>query len=191
MALLRLTAPAADLLTVEDAKAQLRVEVDDEDALIGSYIKAATARLDGPAGLLGRALVTQQWRLTLPSFLPAIPLPLPPCQLVETVTYEDATRTIQTLDSTTYRVDGAGGDDAAVLIPTDGTPWPAGSNVTVDFTAGYGDTAEDVPEGLRQAVRLLVGHWHRGREAVVIGSIVNDLPFGFEDLIRDYRLWSF
>ena len=34
---------------------------------------------------------------------------------------------------------------------------------------GYGGGAADVPEPLRQAIRLLVGHWYENRGVVAIG----------------------
>jgi hypothetical protein len=39
-----------------------------------------------------------------------------------------------------------------------------------------------VPEPLRQAIKLMVGHWYENREAVVAGSM-NELPLAIQSLI--------
>jgi uncharacterized phiE125 gp8 family phage protein len=39
----------------------------------------------------------------------------------------------------------------------------------VDFTAGYGDEADDVPGPIRHELKLLVAHWFERREVVVLG----------------------
>jgi uncharacterized phiE125 gp8 family phage protein len=57
----------------------------------------------------------------------------------------------------------------------------------VDFTAGYGATSVDVPQPLRQAVRLLVTYWYEHRSAVVIGDMAANAPRGFSELVAPYR----
>ena len=47
-----------------------------------------------------------------------------------------------------------------------GSP-PASSSTS---TVGYGDAAGDVPEPLRQAIRLLVAHWYENRGLVALGD---------------------
>ena len=54
MRLVLVTQPAATPITLAEVKAQARVSHDDEDLLLQHYIDAATAWLDGPAGILGR-----------------------------------------------------------------------------------------------------------------------------------------
>ena len=43
------------------------------------------------------------------------------------------------------------------------------AGIELDVTVGYGDAAVDVPEPLRQAIRLLVAHWYENRGLVAIG----------------------
>src|SRR5215471_9282727 len=67
-ALRRIVAPTVMPISLDQAKAQLRVFSNDQDDLITGYIKAATDFIDGEWGFLGRALVTQSWRVTFDSF---------------------------------------------------------------------------------------------------------------------------
>jgi uncharacterized phiE125 gp8 family phage protein len=60
--------------------------------------------------------------------------------------------------------------------------------VAVEYTAGYGDTAADVPAPLRQAMLLMIGHWYEHREAVITGSISTGLPLAARALLAPYRV---
>lgn len=57
--------PASPVVSVSDAKAALRITHDDEDALIGALVAAATQHLEGYGGVIKRALVTQSWRVAV------------------------------------------------------------------------------------------------------------------------------
>ena len=46
----------------------------------------------------------------------------------------------------------------------------------VDFTAGDGDEADDVPGPIRHALKLLVAHWFERREVVVLGLGAQEVP---------------
>jgi len=60
--------------------------------------------------------------------------------------------------------------------------------VEIDYTAGYGSAATDVPAGLRQAMLSLVGHWFENREAVLMAGSGAVVPAGFDDLVQSYRV---
>ena len=54
------TTPAAEPITVSDAKKQMRIEHSDDDALIARLINTAIAFID-VRGALGKAMITQTW----------------------------------------------------------------------------------------------------------------------------------
>ena len=69
--------------------------------------------------------------------------------------------------------------------------WPSGNRghpdeITVEFIAGYGPAALDVPRSIRRAVQFLAGNWYEERESFVVGSTVADLPFTVAALIKPY-----
>lgn len=196
MSLIRTVAPAIHPVLLNEAKAHLRVDFDDEDMLIDKFTAAAVQRLDGRDGTLGRCLITQTWKLTLDRFPPEIVIPLPPCQSVSAITYVDADGAAQTLDPSRYQVIGLGGSDPARVRPAFGQAWPGfrqmPEGIAITFTAGFGDDPEDVPETIRAAIRLHVGHLYEHRESVMLGSgFITELPDGAADLIRNHRIWEF
>lgn len=178
------TAPASDPVTLAEAKAQLRVDASDEDALITSLIKAATAYLDGRQGILGRCLMTQTWELTLDAF-PAdgdIEIPLGPVASVTSVTYVDTAGATQTVSDVNYYLDNT--SVSAWVIPQ--ATWPttmdAANAVTVRYVAG----AAAAPLPIKQAILLLVAHWYENRQPVNAGQ-AEELPFAVNALIAPYR----
>lgn len=168
MALVKLTPPAALPVTLAEAKAFLRVDGADDDALIETLIAAAVASLDGEYGDLGRCLIAQTWRLDLPAFPPsAIELPLPPTIAVDAVAYTDTTGSTVAMAEADFRVTGAGSYGFARITPSSGC-WPAGTAVSVTFTAGFGTAAEDVPADLRAAILARVATAYASREGAVL-----------------------
>jgi hypothetical protein len=47
---------------------------------------------------------------------------------------------------------------------------------------------DPVPADVKQAILQLAAHFYANREAAIIGSSGNELPFGVADLLRPYRL---
>ena len=187
MALVMTAAPAAEPISVAEAKAHLRVDADDEDTLIASLIVAGRTLIERNLGL---ALVTQGWSYFLDHWPErgCISLPLTPVQAVSAVTVHDEDGGATVLDASSYAVDVLSAP--ARLTLTSATP----SVVTrpfnafeVAFTAGYGDAATDVPQPIRQAVLLLVAHWFEHREPVAFGASPQQVPAIVAGLLQPYR----
>jgi uncharacterized phiE125 gp8 family phage protein len=188
-ALVLVTAPAVTPVSLTEAKAHLRVSDTADDTLITALINAAVAHLDGHDGILGRALVTQEWALKLDSFPAAIHLPVPPLQSVDAITYVDVAGATQTLATDQYTVTSG---QPAKIVPAYGKVWPPTLDVpeavTIEFTAGYG-AAADVPAAIKAAILLHIGTLYRDREAT--GEALSDLPMGYHALLAPYRVWGF
>lgn len=190
MALKLVTPPAAEPITLTEAKAHLRVDIPDDDTLINSLIVSARQYAEM---VTRRALITQTWRLLLDEFPTenTIYIPLPPLSAVSSVTYYDLNNTQQTMPSADYIVDTDSQPGRIVLA--DGKNWPAIYNrpnaVSIQFDAGYG-TAANVPQPIKQAMLLMIGHWYENREAVAAGGL-SPLPFAVDALLAPYRVWRF
>ena len=66
-------------------------------------------------------------------------------------------------------------------------PTRIAAGIELDIAVGFGDAASDVPEPLRQAIRLLVAHWYENR-ALVAGAEVAPVPANAAALIAPYRM---
>ena len=190
--MLRLITAATDpVVTLTEAKAHLRVDHDDDDTLITALIAAATARLDGAAGMLGRCLAPQTWLLGLAAFPEGgapICLPLPPTIEVVSVAWLDQFGVSHTLDTSAYRVIDGGAEGHEIRAPL-ATPFAyqtapdTPDAVRVTFRAGYAS----VPAALKQALLLTLADWYDNRGSAVIGASVAPLPTAADHLIAQYR----
>jgi uncharacterized phiE125 gp8 family phage protein len=187
--------PLEEPVSLQTAKAQVRVDWDDEDDLITSYITAARQYCED---ICGRAFVSQVWDLWLPQW-PAgdrLYLPYPPVQNVVYVQYTDSTEATTIVDPTIYTTN-TGGDLAEVVLRF-GQIWPVtvlspSRPINVRFTCGYGD-ADAVPATIKQAILLLMGHWYTNREAVVIGRTATAsvrVQETLDALLARYRMPSY
>lgn len=176
-----------DLLT---AKLHLRVDHDDEDSLISSLLATAEAHVES---VTGRTLLKRQHTLSLHTFHVRcdglILLPLPPLQSVDQIQYVDGNGDTRTLDPSAYQVDAY--STPARLLPAPGEYWPVVRTqfgaVTITYTAGYGDSGDDVPEPIRQAILLLLGHWFENREATGLGTM-SPVPIAVDSLLSPYKV---
>lgn len=174
----RIVAPAVLPVSLGEAKAHLRYEDDDQDALIEAQIKSAVGWLDGYSGILGRCLIHQRWELPLIGWGGIIGLPFPDCSDV-VVSYRDPAGAWQLVPDAdlTEPVEMHGGTIVSYL-PTFSPPALANTlapAIKVSFKAGFGPAPEDVPPALREAILIMVGDWFRNRETAAFGTI-NPVP---------------
>lgn len=189
MSSILLTAPAAEPLALDDVRAFLRVDAYDDDELIAALVTAARLAVEAQTR---RALITQGWRLTLDGWpvdgrIRVVPGPLR--ELTAARVYD--------LANNSYAVDlqhfvpDAGARELVVMTWALMQPTRIAAGIELDLTVGYGDTAEDVPEPLRQAMRILVAHWYENRGLIVPGATrLAALPATAAALIAPYRLVS-
>jgi uncharacterized phiE125 gp8 family phage protein len=187
MALVMTAAPATEPISLAEAKAHLRVDATDEDALIGSLISAGRLLVERTMGL---ALITQGWSYYLDHWPQSccISLPLAPVQAVSAVTLYDADDAPTVFDAGSYAVDVMSEPARSVLQgATPSVATRVFNGFKVAFTAGFGDAAEDVPAPIRHAVTLLVAHWFERREPVVLGAGPQEVPATVAGLLQPYR----
>lgn len=177
-----ITPPVWDPITLAEAKAHLRIDDSDSDALVAGLIAAAVAYFDGWTGILGRALEPQTWEMRFDRFPAWIRIPLGPVVSVTSIKYDDRDGAEQTVDPGLYQLDAAPVEACVVLAP--GASWPTTADtvnaVRVRWVAGTG-----CPEPVRHALLLLIGHWYEHREAV--GAAADELPLGVRALITPWR----
>lgn len=187
-AIVLIDAPAVTPISLADVKAHLRIEHSDDDTLLVRLIGAATAYTD-VTGALGHAMILQKWGQWVASAPPAsVKLILGPVTQVSAVKYYDTDGELQTDTLSNYDVTGTSFE--SYVTPKAGFNWPVTQTradaIRIEYTIGYGEAASDVPETLRHAILMLIGHWYENRENSATDKY-EQLPFGFDALVGMHR----
>lgn len=181
-----LVAPAAEPVGLAEAKEYLRIAYDGENGLVTTLIAAARSRIEELAGV---AMISRTLRVTLDRWpmrtveTRVLRLPVRPAGDLVTVRVFDAAGVAEIVTDRFTLSPGR----AARLVWTSGAfPWPGRrvSGIEIDYTAGFGEAAEDVAEGLRLAVKRLAAHGYHARDP---GSISGSLPEDVAGLISPWR----
>jgi len=72
----------------------------------------------------------------------------------------------------------------------------AAASVHVERLLGFAlDDEEEFPDGtpadLELAVLQLAAHWYENREASLVGVVAQLLPLGVQEIVREYRRYTF
>jgi len=184
MTLFRTAGPEAEPVTVENAKAHLRINHDSEDELIAGLIRAAREEVEQTTGV---AMIDQNWRLAVD----AIPecgmllLRRTPVKAVTSVTVYGSEGEVSLLDPADYQLDALS-RPARLHIATRPDDLRAMNGIEVDFTAGYGEAGTDVPDLLKRAILMLVAHWYEFRASFGAGDQPVGFPEGYRRLVAAY-----
>lgn len=193
--LVRATEPAVEPVTLAEAKAHLRVDTSDDDALITAIVKAAREWCEE---YLDRTLVATQWTMRMDAIPWEIELPRPPVAQAGTttttvITYTIETQATATLDTATYRVDRHA--TPGVIRTVYGGTWPGHlsdqNSVSVTWWAGYGAAGSSVPQAIRSAILMLTASLYEFRTAVLSGTISKEVEFGVKSLLDAHRWGSY
>jgi len=193
MSLIRVTAPTAEPVTLDEAKQHLRVLGNDDDAYIIRLITAARHVVETNTA---RALITQTWDWKFGSFpCDGLNVPLAPLVSVTSISYVDIAGATVVWPAAQYAVLDAGAVTATGrIVPAYGESWPSvrglPNDIIVLFVAGYGDAAT-VPDEIRWAMLLIIGELYERREDALAGAVINTVPISAEYLLRPYRSVSF
>ncbi|MCB1541184.1 MAG: head-tail connector protein [Rhodoblastus sp.] len=193
--------PAAEPVTLAEARSWLRVDTTDEDAAIGSLIAAAREIMEMATR---RVLVMQSWRIVMDAWPPAgadrswtllstrpaalpgeVVLPLAPVQSVAAIRIYDSMGVSQTLPTSSWRLVAAPERARIVFVATPPQPAASVAGIEIDVVAGYGDPP-DTPAPLRHAILSLVSYWFDNRGDVA-GSDADNLPPRAAALIAPFR----
>lgn len=170
MSLRLITAPTSYPVTQAEAKMQCKVDGNDEDGLIDTYISAATAHVES---VTGRAIISQTWEVVLDDFSDAMMLPKGPVQSVTSVKYFDTAEVEQTLATDQYVLDNV--SDPAWVVKAEDATWPevaeGVNNVIIRFVAGY----SAVPPELKAAILILVSALYDNRADAALYERVSNL----------------
>jgi len=171
--------PVAEPVSLAAARQHLRVDHDDDDALIASLIRAAREEIER---MSRHALVPQVLELRMSAWPSSrvLRLPRPPLRAVQLVRYRAQGELVE-VDLMHTAITG----HAASVV----ADWPRSvaleeAGLRVRYEAGF----DSPPDSLRQAMLLLIGHWYEHREGALQGHISREVAFGVDSLTRDWRL---
>jgi uncharacterized phiE125 gp8 family phage protein len=170
------------------AKASQKIDIDDEDILLGTFLRAAIGHVEARSGKLLTQKIVSQIVNRFPANKGPIRLDYGPVTEMLEVLYDDSSGTEQELVD--FRL--VGGKEN-LLLPDFSVDWPTAAvgqgAVRLSYIAGYGPTDRERSE-LIQAALLLFGHFNANREAVaaITGKSTNiELPLGVQALIAPHR----
>lgn len=164
--------PAVEPVTLDEAKAQARIEHDADDALVQQLIVAARQDAEQRTG---RALIRQTWRQT----------GLPRDCVIELRRWPAID--VLSVSDDTGPLDASAWEPVLGEFPEVHLPDYRGGSVTVEYVAGYGDDADDVPAPIRQWILIAVSTMYEHRESEVSGTIVSRVNY-VDNLLERYRV---
>lgn len=188
--------PAAEPVTVGDAKLHARIDLDVEDNLVVKWIRAAREYAEDHTS---KVWANRTLKLTLPNWpcemhevagLYAIELPFQPVSSVTSVKYYNVagvqTTLVQDVDYQTWLE-----FNPPLIAPAPARVWPTlqpqrFKPIEIVFVAGYG-ASSGWPARAEQAIFMAITYWNRnrgdGRDPTMLG-----LPDGAIRLLDS--LWS-
>ncbi len=176
-------------ITLAEAKAHLKIDIDDDDGLISSLTKVARENAES---WMGRALLSQTKIYYLNGWpdVDYIELPYPPLQSILSIVYTDYNGTATTFSNTLYSKDAISEPGRVVL--NYGESWPivtldVNNPIAVTYICGYSDVSA-IPESIKQGMKIDLADMYEHREPRIIGAgqmleipILGRLYFGYVD----------
>lgn len=202
MSWIEATTPTTYPMTLDTARQHLNLSTTHDDEYLNTLIDAATHYVEKRTNT---RLLTRRIELRMDGFEDErylesstydsrnnIRLPLHPASSTNasypTVQYVDTSGTTVTLGTSVWRITT---NEPRQITLEHNESWPAvrvqQENVLVTYEAGYGTTQTSVPANVLHALKLLVGHWYRNREAVEVGTASAKIEFAVDSLLEDER----
>jgi uncharacterized phiE125 gp8 family phage protein len=150
-----ITGPTIEPITVDELKSFSRIDTDAEDTLLEGFIKAARIATEN---YLGRALIEQSIKMTM-DFWPGdiITFPRPPLISITKVATLNESDTETAYSSSNYYVVTESIPGKLILKQSVTAPVNTSRDYAgylIQYKAGYGDEATDVPQPIRQGIAL-------------------------------------
>ena len=185
-------APSVEPITLTEAKAYMKVDYTNDDTLIEDVLIPSARQM--VEKMINKSLITQTLKAYYTSFGEVVHLPYSPVQSVSSVKrIQQNTSTTLTVDSD-YYVQGL--DEKFLIIsspysfshlghsPSDSL---TATELQVEYIAGYGAAASDVPAIIKEAIRKIVAFNYENRNEDEAGL---SIPTSAINLLNKYRVWQ-
>lgn len=177
------TAPTVEAVEVDELKLFGRITGVDEDELLAEFIKSAR---NATERYLSRALISQTITMVMDTWPGLrVALPMPPLISVTSVKTIDESDTETTYSSDNYYVVTSTTEGQIVIKDGATQPINTDRNVAgfeVIYVAGYGTAKADVPDMIRQGIKLWAMELYEGR------TLSAEPPETVRGLLNPYRL---
>lgn len=163
--LLLITPPQSEPVTADYVKRHSHIIHDVEDDLFAEWIKTGRELVETTTR---RSLIEQVWELSFDTW-PTLPIKLPrsPVSAITSIVYYDYENSSTEINSENYQLDTSASParvdfvygytlPSVTLRKTDA--------IKIRYTAGYGDSAEDVPSIYKDAITFYCGYRNGLRE---------------------------
>jgi uncharacterized phiE125 gp8 family phage protein len=196
-----LTQAQTEPVSVDDVKIALRINCDDDDALIETYITAAREMVETATS---RDLIEKTYNLymdgfsdsdyvldrySLSSIVDIVRVPVTAITSVEYIASDTINGNYTVLPPENYQTDIISQPARIYFEKLPKYKSKTLNAIKITFKSGY--ISDNIPQPLVQAIMLIVGHWYENRQDVVTGTQVNSVPETSKWLIDRYRLQLF
>ena len=190
------TPPDIEPVTLAEVTTQAHASVGVEDDWFTDQIVAARQIAEE---FMNRAFIEQVLEVTYDDY-PYFPILVPTAPVIsidqisifdtdntESILYTSSTTTPSpTTGDLTFNIDV--NTEPARIDLDYGLTWPSTvlrdmSSVKIQYTAGYGDSADDVPSRIKSAIKLFVSHMYDNRNGEL------GIPDSFYNLLRPDRFY--
>lgn len=177
--------PQQEPLSLDDAKLDARVDIDEENAKI---VRDVAAARDDAEQYMGRGLFTQTWKLELSGWVDEVSLPMAaPLQSITSVQYYAADGTLTTLATSYYEAKTT--PEPGLLVRTPNHVWPALESdrtlpIIITYVVGWADVA-DIPARILDGIAVMA----RARYERLTGKAWEDSRSAAESCWASYRVW--
>lgn len=173
--------PTALLVSLAEAKQQLRILDNEQDAYITQLIHSVTAYV---ARALGMSLAQQTLNLSLDAFTDSIKLLRGPVTSVLNVDYFNQSGNLTAVPTNSYTVDLSG--QTAWIVRNSAYAWPITANgvnaVSITYVAGYTQLPEQMQD-LKLAIMIMVAQAFENRSSANAHEINNMLVDQFREIV--------
>ena len=180
-------AASTAILTTAEAKTHLKVDTSADDTYIDNLVSAATesAQIFTNRYFINTTITQHgdNWNDIATLFKSKV-------SSITHIKYFDSDNSEQTLATSVWLSDINHQPARIGLKPNQSFPSLAEriNAVNCKYVVGYGSAASDVPEGIREAVLLIVGNLYENRQEVVVGRIATELPKSAQYLLEQYKI---